>query len=140
MRRLLAAVALAMATAGAAWAQQTSLRDGVYSANQARRGKTRYEASCAACHLGDLSGTLAGDAGAPPLRGEPFVSFIEGWDARRLFEYIKTTMPADDPSTLSDEAYLDILAYVFQANDFPAGSVELGLDQLSNIRLPDRGR
>ena len=129
-----------MATAGAAWAQQTSLRDGVYSVNQARRGKIRYDASCAACHLGDLSGTLAGDAGAPPLRGEPFVSFIEGWDARRLFEYIKTTMPADDPSTLSDEAYLDILAYVFQANDFPAGSVELGLDQLSNIRLRDRGR
>ena len=140
MRRPLATVALTMATAGAAWAQQTSLRDGVYSANQARRGKTRYEASCAACHLGDLSGTLAGDAGAPPLRGEPFVSFIEGWDARRLFEYIKTTMPADDPSTLSDDTYLDILAYVFQVNDFPAGSVELGLDQLSNIRLPDRGR
>src|SRR4029453_3428463 len=129
-----------MATAGAAWAQPTSLRDGVYSANQARRGKTPYDASGAACHLGDLSGTLAGDAGAPPLRGEPFVSFIEGWDARRLFEYIKATMPADDPSTLSDEAYLDILAYVFQANDFPARSVELGLDQLSNIRLPDRGR
>ena len=122
-----------MATAGAAWAQQTSLRDGVYSANQARRGKTRYDASCAACHLGDLSGTLAGDAGAPPLRGEPFVSFIEGWNARRLFEYVKTTMPADDPSTLSDEAYLDILAYVFQANDFPAGSVELGLGQLSKF-------
>src|SRR4249919_182979 len=120
-----------MATAGAAWAQQTSLRDGVYSANQARRGKARYDASCAACHLEDLSGTLAGDAGAPPLRGEPFVAFIEGWDARRLFEYIKTTMPADEPSTLSDEAYLDILAYVFQANGFPAGSVDLGLEQLS---------
>jgi hypothetical protein len=49
-------------------------------------------------------------------------------------------MPADDPSTLSDDTYLDILAYVFQANDFPAGSVELGLDQLAKIRLPDRGR
>ena len=140
MARLLAAVALAMATAGAAWAQQTSLGDGVYSANQARRGKTRYDASCAACHLGDLSGTLAGDAGAPPLRGEPFVSFIEGWDARRLFDFIKNTMPADDPSTLSDEAYLDILAYLFQTNDFPPGSVELGLDQLAKIRLPGRAR
>jgi hypothetical protein len=44
-------------------------------------------------------------------------------------------MPADDPSTLTDDGYLDILAYLFQVNDFPAGSQELGLAQLAKIRL-----
>ena len=131
------AVTLAAATIGAAATPDQTLRDGVYTADQATRGKSRYLMSCASCHLRDLSGTLSGDAGAPPLRGEPFIAFVEGWDARRLFDYIKMTMPADDPSTLSDDAYLDILAYLFQANDFPAGSEALGLSQLSQIRLRD---
>ena len=97
----------------------------------------RYAASCASCHLEDLSGTLAGDTGAPPLRGEPFIRLIDGWSGRRLFDYVKTTMPADDPSALTDEAYLDILAYVFQVNGFPSGPMELDLTRLSDIRVRD---
>jgi cytochrome c len=126
-----------MAAAGVTWGQGKTLRDGVYSANQARRGGTRYAVSCAPCHLEDLSGTLAGDAGAPPLRGEPFIRFIDGWSGRRLFDYVKATMPADDPSALTDETYLDILAYVFQVNGFPAGPTELDLNRLSDIRVRD---
>src|SRR6185295_10359946 len=129
------AIALAAAAADSGRAQERTLGDGVYSAQQARRGKARYASACAACHLADLEGTLAGDAGAPPLRGEPFVAFIEGWNARRLFEYVKSTMPADDPASLSDAAYLDVLAYLFEANDFPSGPVELDIEQLSAIRL-----
>ena len=136
--RLVGGLTLALATAaaaGAAGPADRNVRDGVYSADQAQRGKSRYTASCASCHLGDLSGTLSGDSGAPPLRGEAFVTFIEGWDTRRLFDYIRTTMPADDPATLSDHEYLDILAYLFQANEFPAGARELGLSELDEIRI-----
>ncbi|MEP7304873.1 MAG: cytochrome c [Acidobacteriota bacterium] len=137
--RLVGILALALA-ARATGAARTSSRpppDGFYSADQAKRGKIRYTTSCAACHQGDLSGTLSGDTGAPPLRGEPFKAFIQGWDARRLFDYVKATMPADDPSTLTDDGYLDILAYLFQVNDLPAGSQELGLAQLAQIRLSE---
>ena len=95
-------VALAAAAADSGEAQDRSLRDGVYSAEQARRGQARYASACAACHLADLTGTLAGDTGAPPLRGEAFIAFIEGWNARRLFDYIKATMPADDPASLPE--------------------------------------
>ena len=129
-----------MAAAEVTWGQGKTLGDGVYSANQARRGRARYAASCASCHLEDLSGTLAADAGAPPLRGEPFIAFIEGWSGRRLFDYVKATMPADDPSSLSDEDYLDVLAYVFQVNGFPAGPMELDLNRLSDIRVRDATR
>ena len=131
---LLALVFSASAT-GTAGTSSRPPPDGIYSAEQAKRGKIRYTTSCAACHQSDLSGTLSGDTGAPPLRGEPFKSFIKGWDARRLFDYVKATMPADDPSTLTDDGYLDILAYLFQVNDFPAGSQELDLAQLAKIRL-----
>jgi hypothetical protein len=44
------------------------LDDGAYTVEQATRGKVHYQAFCAPCHLGDLSGTLAADAGAPPRR------------------------------------------------------------------------
>jgi mono/diheme cytochrome c family protein len=137
-RRRPAVVGLAVALAAAAaagQAQEKGIRDGVYTVEQAARGKARYAVACAACHQDDLSGTLAGDAGAPPLRGEAFMAFIEGWNARRLFEYMKATMPADDPASLPDAAYLDVLAYLFRANGFPSGSVELGIEQLSAIHL-----
>ena len=65
--------------------------------------RDRYNGSSAACHGGDLGATLVGDAGASPLRSEAFGSFIEGWEARRLFGEIKTTMPADNPSKQSDD-------------------------------------
>jgi mono/diheme cytochrome c family protein len=129
------AVALAASTAESGRAQGRTLRDGVYSAEQARRGEARYASACAACHLADLAGTLAGDTGAPPLRGVPFLTFIESWNARRLFEYVKSTMPADDPASLPEAAYLDVLAYLFQANGFPAGPVDLDIEQLSAISL-----
>lgn len=127
--------ALGMALERVPLAQEKTPRDGVYSPSQAARGKAQYAASCASCHMDDLSGTLSGDTGAPPLRGEPFVAFVEGWDARRLFDYIKTTMPADEPASLRDDTYLDILTFLFQANGYPAGSEPLGLSQLGAIRL-----
>ena len=42
-----------------------------------------------------------------------------------VFDYVKATMPADDPASLEDAEYLDILAYLIQANGFPAGAREL---------------
>jgi hypothetical protein len=43
-------------------------------------------------------------------------------------------MPADDPASLEDRRYLDILAYLIQANGFPAGSRELTAAGLPHVR------
>ena len=102
-----------------------ALDAGVYSVDQGKRGKAHYEAFCASCHVGDLSGTLAADTGAPPLRGAPFMTSMEQKGVAAVFDYVKATMPADDPSSLEDAEYLDILAYLIQANGFPAGAREL---------------
>ncbi len=134
------AVVIGTATAVIAAGTDTTLRDGLYSADQAKRGKVEYTTFCGGCHLADLSGTLSGDGGAPPLRGEPFVAFIETWNVRQLFDYIRTTMPADDPSALTNDQYLDVLAYVFQMNGYPSGPAALGLRQLQDIRMPAPGR
>jgi hypothetical protein len=41
---------------------------------------------------------------------------------------MKTRMPRNNPSTLSDDTYLDLVTYVLQANAFPAGTEALKSD------------
>jgi len=50
-----------------------------------------------------------------------------------VFDYMKATMPADDPSSLKDAEYLDILAFLIQANGFPPGSRELTIADLPRV-------
>jgi len=111
-----------------------TLDSGAYTVEQAKRGRVHYQAFCAPCHLGDLSGTLAADTGAPPLRGAPFMASLQRKGATGVFSYVKATMPADDPASLEDTSYLDILAYLIQANGFPAGARELTAADLPRVR------
>jgi len=113
-----------------------ALDGGAYTVEQANRGKVHYQAFCAPCHVGDLSGTLAADTGAPPLRGAPFMASLRRKGAAGVFSYVKATMPADDPASLADSRYLDILAYLIQANGFPAGVRELTAADLPRVRVP----
>ena len=114
-------------------AQNHSLNDGVYSEEQARRGGRVYRQTCASCHGDDLDG---GDMG-PGLASS---SFVQGWDGAPLSElmlFTRETMPQDNPGGLSEEQYIDVLAYILQANKFPAGDSDLGGD-LEQIRIENR--
>ncbi len=100
---------------------KSSVWDGVYSEEQAKRGVTVYQESCAACHGVDLRG----DSNSPSLIG---VSFMFLWEHRSLGELltkIQTEMPPANPNSLPSENYVDILAYVMQVNSFPAGKDKL---------------
>ncbi len=113
--------------------QARTAKVGVYTAAQAKRGETVYLNQCAACH----GATLAGDDG-PPLAGR---SFLEVWNAlplSDLFDKIQNTMPEDAPRTLTRPQVADVVAYVLQANQFPAGRVELdaGEAALRQISFP----
>jgi len=50
-------------------AETTSVWQGVYTKDQAARGKTRYFTACAACH----GGLLQGDSDSPELAGPAFM-------------------------------------------------------------------
>ena len=89
-----------------------SVWDGIYTEEQAKRGRRAFQRDCTECHGEDLRG---GEA-APGLMGREFIGF---WSDTR------ETMPEESPGGLSDKTYADILAYMLQANEFPAGDSEL---------------
>lgn len=110
-----------------------SVRDGVYTEEQAKRGSLLYNQHCSACHGADLAG---GDE-VPALRGESFLANWKGLPLIELFERIRTSMPADNPGKLNRQQYADILAYVLKFDNYPAGSTELPTqtDALRQIRF-----
>lgn len=101
--------------------QTESTQSGFYTAEQAQRGKGQFSESCSMCHGADLSGRDR----APALAGDLFLSNWAEHSVVELFERIRTTMPQSNPGSLSPAAYLDIIAYLLQANNFPPGSGEL---------------
>lgn len=101
-----------------------SVRDGVYTAAQAERGREVYAAQCEACHKTDLRGEQM----TPSLVG---VSFAFRWNERTLYDYLagmRATMPQGAPGGLSDAAYVDVLAYILAENGYPSGEVMLVAD------------
>jgi mono/diheme cytochrome c family protein len=135
-------IAVALCSTGAVWlfGQQTSMtvRDGVYSAAQAERGKMNYAIYCRPCHSADLSGGSHGDDVAPALRVDNFA--VNRGDLGNLYSYIRTSMPRDEPGTLSAVMAADILAYVLAENGFPAGPRDLPADPqvLKGIQIVGR--
>jgi mono/diheme cytochrome c family protein len=96
--------------------------NGLYTKEQAQRGRALYDSSCADCHGTKLEGGTS-----TPLAGD---DFFASWSKPELtlddFYYIvRKTMPKDAAGTLTREAYTDIVAYILQQNGFPAGDKEL---------------
>ena len=104
--------------------EQKTTMDGIYTADQAARGKAQYGQACANCHMDDLSGS----GQALPLAGDAFTETWEGQTVDDLFELIHNTMPQDKPGTLSSDAVVDVISYMLQYNKFPAGKAELASD------------
>ncbi|HEX6260613.1 MAG TPA: cytochrome c [Woeseiaceae bacterium] len=118
-------------------ATSASVRDGVYSTEQSRRGEAHYLEHCKRCHLRDLSGDYGEDA--PALVGEEFLSNWANWTLGDLFDFMQTEMPPkrQDRRDLTADTYADILAFILERNGFPAGAAELppGFEPLSEIGM-----
>ncbi len=122
MRTLRCVAWLAIALSASAAAR--SVWDGVYTKAQSERGATVYRQECAKCHAQNLGG----GEGSPPLVGAEFLQKWYGKTAADLYDLTRKTMPSDDPGNLSTRQYADLVAYLFAANEFPAGDKELDRD------------
>jgi len=104
----LAMASAAIADAGAA---PTSLGDGAYTAEQAEAGQPIFEQRCSSCHNADFYKNIL-----RTWRGQPMLY---------LFEQVMSSMPADNPGSLMDNEYENVMAYVLQITGFPAGDTPL---------------
>ena len=119
-------VAIVMTVSGsvlwaAAAAAQPADPGGVFTAAQAAAGRAAYEQVCAECHRSDLRGTAHGTE----LTGVGFMNVWGGRAAAELFEHARSEMPPGAGGSLEDETYLNIAAYILQANGLAAGEQAL---------------
>jgi len=115
--------------------QETSVKDGVYTATQASRGRDQYETSCQRCHGADLTG-----GAGRSLTGDVFLRDWTGLTLDGLFERMQS-MPPGGSAGLEAEAYVDIISYVLERNGFPEGGEELSTARLSGVYVEgDEGR
>jgi mono/diheme cytochrome c family protein len=88
-----------------------------YTDAQAKRGEALFLKSCATCHTQGGWG--------PPLRGDAFWSSWDGKPARSLYSTIISSMPPDDPGSMTEKNAVDTVAYIFRMNRLRAGNKEI---------------
>lgn len=103
--------------------EATSVQAGVYSQEQAERGEQLFGEACLVCH-----------------QPEEFADggYMDGWSGMNvndMVEFIRSTMPEDNPGRLKRQEYIDIVAFLFQQNGLPAGETEMVRKTLKNINI-----
>ena len=105
---------------GVAVAAAQAPSDGGFTPEQAAAGWTEYARQCGECHGEGLDG-----AEAPALRG---VDFLNGWAGRttdELFAYVRDEMPPGLGGSLGTRVYLELVAYILDANGARPGDAPL---------------
>ncbi len=111
-------------TAVSAQAGRTTL-SGVYTADQAKKGREVFTGFCAGCHT---VASHSGPAFAARWAGHPLSEF---------FDYIMRLMPKSAPGTLTEDEYVWVTAYVLKLNGMPPSPRELSAEPqlLRSIRI-----
>ena len=69
-----------------------------------------------------------------------FMFLWEGRSLGKFFKKIRSDMPTDRPGQLTQQNYLDVLAYILLKNAFPSTTEELSanLDILNEITISSK--
>ena len=104
---------------------QRSTGQGVYNREQWQRGRDLYAGMCASCH---------------PAVTHVGPVFTKSWAGKKLsdlFGYLRERMPKNEPGSLTDQEYVDVMSYMLRLNGMPAGNHELPADSaaLTKVRI-----
>jgi mono/diheme cytochrome c family protein len=91
-------------------------------ADQVAAGREVYTAECAQCHGAN------GEGGSGPLLIGGNKRIASYQTTRRLYDYVSTTMPFDDPGSLTQEQYWNVIGYLLDANELLPPDTVLGPD------------
>jgi len=108
---------------------------GPYTAEQASAGRAAYQTNCASCHAPDLSGREG-----PQLAGANFMSQWGDKTAGDLIGFMRTTMPPGAGGSLSDQTYINLAAFILDANSARPGERALTADSSVSIRSVASGQ
>ena len=95
----------------AAWAETRSVNDGVYTRDQAKTGEALYAEHCLQCH--------------DKKYFRPVLKRFEGQPIGIMYTVMSTSMPESNPGYLSEQEYVDILAYILSLSRYPRGDAPL---------------
>ncbi|HUK33262.1 MAG TPA: cytochrome c [Vicinamibacterales bacterium] len=109
-------------------AQSRTVWEGVYTDAQAERAMATYDSVCSRCHTltGQERGALTGDA---------FWTAFTQKSVGDLLTYVKTNMPNGNGGSLPPATYNDLVALILKSNGFPAGSVEVSPETVTNVQI-----
>jgi hypothetical protein len=104
---------------------QRSTGLGVYTREQWMRGRDLYAGLCASCH---------------PAVTHVGPVFTKSWAGKKLsdlFGFLRERMPKNEPGSLTEQEYVDVISYMLRLNGMPAGMKELEADSvaLTKIRI-----
>ena len=91
---------------------QAPVADGAFTADQASSGWSVYGVQCGQCHGPNLEGMIH----APPLSGVDFLNSWLGQTTDDMFAYLRDEMPPGQAGVISDQAYIDLVAYLLESN------------------------
>jgi glucose dehydrogenase/mono/diheme cytochrome c family protein len=106
-----------------------AIQDKSSTSEKVQSGNALYQAKCARCHGPALDGQT-------PLRDEEFRKHWDGKTARNLYSRIISTMPLDDPGSLSEPEALRIALYCLTVNGVRLDQQPIGsAAALNDIKL-----
>jgi len=127
LRHSLAALCVAVA-ASAVHAQETRA-----ARRQSKAGADSSAAARAA--IGQLPAPASLGAYTAAYTGATFAQLWVGRTAYNMVSLIRETMPNDDPGRLTKQQYVDIVAFLFKLNNYPAGARALPTDDAALKRI-----
>jgi mono/diheme cytochrome c family protein len=131
-RAVLAVGVFGLLIVGFFWTDASGVRasqsDEMFSAAQVARGAALYAGKCAECHGANLQGNTS-----VPLSGSRFkTKWADGkHTVDDLYFVIRTQMPYGAPRSLTNQQYIDVVAFVLQSNGYQPGAKDLAPDSSS---------
>jgi alcohol dehydrogenase (cytochrome c) len=105
-----------------------------YTPDQAASGREAYAANCAVCHGDNLRLIPTAILGAPEFMGR-----WAGRDTSELLAQLQATMPPEGPGSLAEDTYIEVTAFLLEANGVEADDRLLTATSAAAIGAPPAG-
>ena len=107
------------------------------------QGAMVFAAKCAACHgakgEGGAGPRLVGGQGTLAAPAIPVQTVGSYWPyATTVFDYVRRTMPWNQPKTLSNDEVYAVTAYILNINGIVRDGEAMNKDTLAKVRMPNR--